>query len=365
MKKIKYSYCLNENGELIHINSVNKENRREHSYHCLECGQEMVPKIGKIKVPHFAHAADTACHGESYLHKLAKLRIRQKFTSSNSFPISFSRDFTCNDSNCCKCYDKELCVERNVSIPSDLKIWEGKVIYDTCQEEERDEEFRPDLLLTLSTNRDRKHVFIEVYKTHESEHRKITSEHKIIETTQINSEADIDDIINRGFVEGENCRTYNFEPKPIPIKKNDVPITRFILYESGAAKVWHSIDYIVTCDRLNQRVDPRSVRELNLVGFGIEIWGSIEEENKLDSYQTGLVYFVKKGLRIKNCILCAFYKYNEWRGTHMCIRYKSLGEQFRYPKQTTARDCPLYKYDLRLLSHPLSELERIVSEVPL
>lgn len=365
MKKIKYSYCLNENDELIHISSVNKENRREHSYHCLECGQEMVPKIGKIKVPHFSHIADTACSGESYLHKLAKLRIRKKFMSSNCFPISFSRDVICKDSNCCKCYDNSLCINHNKIFQSDLKKWKDKVIYDTCLEEKRVGEFQPDLLLTLSTNRDRPPVFIEVYKTHESEHRKITSEHRIIETTQIKSEADIDDIIKRGFVEGQNCTTYNFKPKLPPLKKNDVPITRFILYVSGAAKVLHSTDYIVMCDKLNQRVDPKSFRELNLVGFGIEIWGTIEEENKLDSYQTGLIYLVKKGLEIKNCILCRFYKYNEWRGIHVCVLYKSLGEQFHYPKQTTARNCPQYEISQRFINHPLSELEDIVSEVPL
>ena len=50
MRDIKYSYCLNENNELVHISSVSVENRHSHTYHCLECGQPLIAKIGKIKV---------------------------------------------------------------------------------------------------------------------------------------------------------------------------------------------------------------------------------------------------------------------------------------------------------------------------
>ena len=96
----------------------------------------------------------------------------------------------------------------------------------------------------------------------------------------------------------------------------------------------------------------------------IDIWGN-NDDNTLDSYQKGLVYLVKKGMDIKNCILCRFYKYNEWQNTHVCIRYKSLGEKFHFPEQTTARDCPLYEIDRRFLNHSLSELEKEVSEVPM
>ena len=45
---IKYSYCLNENNELVHISSESVESRHSHSFYCLECGQELIAKIGKI-----------------------------------------------------------------------------------------------------------------------------------------------------------------------------------------------------------------------------------------------------------------------------------------------------------------------------
>ena len=45
MGKVKYSYCLNENNELVHISSVTVENRHSHTFHCLECGNELIAKI--------------------------------------------------------------------------------------------------------------------------------------------------------------------------------------------------------------------------------------------------------------------------------------------------------------------------------
>ena len=247
-----------------------------------------------------------------------------------------------------------------MNIPNDLKIWNGDVIYDTCQEEVRLGDFQPDLLLTCSTKPDREPVFIEIYKTHKSEEPKTTSNYRIIETTKIKTETDIDEILEKGFIEGQNCRTFNFSPKLPPIRKKDIPIDRFVLFRNGAVTIHRATEYIVMCDKLNVRVHSNSVRELNMKG-GYDIWG----DDKLDSYQQGLVYLVKKGLSIKNCILCKFYKYNEFSNTHICIRYKTLGEQYHFPKQTTAKTCRLYQEDPILMNHSIEEFEKDVSEVPI
>ncbi|MBR6492195.1 MAG: hypothetical protein IKT02_07715 [Bacteroidales bacterium] len=363
MRDIKYSYCLNENNELVHISSVSVENRHSHTYHCLECGQPLIAKIGKIKVPHFAHAAGTACDGESYLHKLAKRRIFDKFMSSDSFPITFVRDVPCQDSDHCLYCERDYCFERDVSIPSNLRTWKGNVVYDTCREEVSIGDFRPDLLLTCSTKPDREPAFIEVYKTHESTQEKRMSGYKMIETKKIEDEADIDAIIENGFVEGKNCQLFNFHPKLPDIKKKDMPIDRFILFRNGAAIIHRAVDYVVMCDKLNKRVDPNSVRELNMRG-GIDIWGSLAANKQLDSYQTGLVYLLKKGLVIKNCILCKFYRFNDFHNSYICILYKSLGAQSPKPRQSMANTCPRYELNQELMNHPLSELEKEVSEVP-
>ena len=72
IKQIKYSYCVDENGVLFCVRKLKNETRHSHQWYCLQCGQEMAPRLGETNAWHFAHKADTACDGESYLHKLAR-----------------------------------------------------------------------------------------------------------------------------------------------------------------------------------------------------------------------------------------------------------------------------------------------------
>lgn len=356
MGKIKYSYCLNENNELVHISSVSAENRHSHTYCCLECGQPMVPRLGEDRKWHFAHKADTACDGESYLHKLAKRRIRDYFMSADSFPITFIREVPCQDKERCFFFDDHYCVEWRKEIPFDLKRYKGKEIYDDCQEEVPVGDFRPDLLLTNRKKPEWAPVFIEVYKTHKSEGTKLNSEYKIIETMKIKSEADIDDIINRGFVEEDNCKTHNFRPLLPPIEKKDVPLDRFIFFKSGAAKMVFATEYEVMCDKLNVKYKRDSVLELNMKRDP-DVYGD------LGLFRTGLVYAMKKGFDFKNCIMCINNKYNSYYSCYICTQYKALGADSPRPKQSAANKCPRYVLNQALLDIPLTELEKVVSEV--
>lgn len=362
LKQIRYSYSVNEEGELVHIKSLTDATRHVHRLYCLQCGQEMVAKLGTKKVWHFSHKAEIACDGETYLHKLAKRMIREKFVSANHFPITFSKEVTCLESNRCPCFIEETCQEHDVKISCDLKIWNNSIVYDTCEEETSVGSFRPDLLLTCSIKPNRRPVFIEIFKTHQSESEKLFSNYKIIETKKIESEEDIEDIVLRGFVEGENCTTYNFNP-PLPfIRKTDVPIDRFVLFKSGAVKVFKASNYVVYCNNVYKRYHPRSVVELNMRDQGIDLWGDNEQTNVLDSYQTGLVYLVKKGMTIRNCILCKYYKYNDFYSSYICILYKTIGIDSR-PNQSFANKCQRYELNPRLMTHSLSELEKVVFEI--
>lgn len=358
MKQIKYSYCVDEEDNLVHIQSITPETRHKCKLLCLQCGREMVANLGTKKTWYFSHKAETACDGESYLHKLAKRRILEKFDSTDNFPITFVRDVPCNRNKTCLFFHDSECQVKGMRIPFDLRKW-----YDTCKEEEKEGEFRPDLLLTCSKKPNRDPIFIEVYKTHRSENAKVESGYKIIETTQLKSEDDVEDIINRGFVEGENCQTFNFNPKLPDVRKNDVPIERFVLFGNGKAYIHKAYEYEIYCDQIDKKFNPNSVCELNIKDSGIELWGEYERNKILDSYTAGLVYLIKKGWKIRNCILCKFRKYNECSG-YICIRYKSLGAQYKDAKQVNANSCPYYEIDQEKQNHPLSELEKIISEVP-
>ena len=363
IKQIKYSYCVDERGELVHVNDLTDATRHARKLYCLQCGQEMVANLGQKKAKYFSHKAETACDGESYLHKLAKRKIREKFMSTENFPISFSRDVPCKESKTCICAKKEWCINKNVVIANDLRIWNGRVLYDKCEEEVSVDAFRADLLLTYTKEKNREPIFIEIFKTHQSSETKVNSKYRIIETLPIKSEEVIDDILQRGFVEGENCVLFNFNPHLPSIRKTDVPIDRFVLFRNGAAKVYNALGYSVLCGNLNQRCNPDSVAELNMRPHGIDVWGVNDQNDTLDSYQTGLLYFVKKGMAIRNCVLCKYRKYNENYNDYLCILYKTLGYNSPFPGQIKANHCQRYELNPKWSNYTLEDLEEEVSEV--
>ena len=87
MPDIKYHFAL-EGNDVVPIEKVIKEERHLHSYRCMGCDAEMIAKIGEKKKPHFAHKGNGEnCSSETYLHKLAKRLIREKFETSDTFNI--------------------------------------------------------------------------------------------------------------------------------------------------------------------------------------------------------------------------------------------------------------------------------------
>lgn len=341
MKQIKYSYCLNEKKELTHISNVTIENKHNQTFYCLECGNEMIAKIGKIKIPHFAHKSETACDGESYLHKLAKRKICEKFNSDKDFFLTFIRSIPCEDGDCCP-INKEhhfLCYDYNERIQFNLKKY-----FKTCQEEVSIENFRPDILLPHPDKK--KSIFIEIYKTHKSEDQKIYSDYRVIETIKIESEKDIDNIIEKGFIEGENCNTYNFSPKLPPSKRNNTSglcNDRFILYNHGGA--W--VKECIPCNLINKRIDSKSIIELNI----LHSFAPFD-----NPYAYGLAYLIKKGYNIKNCIICKYYKFNDFYNHSICILYKQLKMDTPIPKQTKANTCPRYEIRLEINNGDYSDI---------
>lgn len=73
------------NGQLITLaNQYPRENllkmRRKNEFLCPQCHESLVLKVGRIKIPHFSHKADSRCaslfaEGESQTHLLGKLQL--------------------------------------------------------------------------------------------------------------------------------------------------------------------------------------------------------------------------------------------------------------------------------------------------
>ena len=76
--------AINEQGEYLALTASLTEaalqQLRNVNVYCPHCKKEMILKAGTIKIPHFAHLANTSCEslfseGESYLHLLGKQQL--------------------------------------------------------------------------------------------------------------------------------------------------------------------------------------------------------------------------------------------------------------------------------------------------
>ena len=213
---IQYPYAYSENRELVHIDSVAKENRYEHSFICPCCGRKMLPRLGDINAHCFAHADNQKCGIESYIHKVAKLILAKRFNEKRSFIIGLLRSSnSCKNFESCPDYDKFLCY-----CPKDYHEYDLAKYYDLPAQIEVDiiepdgiTHYRPDLLLQ-SSNHNRKDIFIEVYHKHKSSKEKISSGHQIIEI-RIKDMASLKLLENESYIikeDGKDVLIYNFKP---------------------------------------------------------------------------------------------------------------------------------------------------------
>lgn len=206
-----YSYANNSNGDLINISTA----KRNEKYFCPICEKLMNPHMGKLRRWHFVHKSVGSCSYESYLHKVAKIKIRQAFLSSKQFQLYYKAKAICS----CECpyiSSSHKC-EGEKEVVFDLRSY-----YDNCEIEATYHQYRADLLLTSSTIPQRPPVLVEIMVTHKCTQQKINDGVRIIEIP-IQSEEQIDNIVNNcvlnairdqhsnnNFSNERNITLYNF-----------------------------------------------------------------------------------------------------------------------------------------------------------
>lgn len=300
MSKIKYHFALNDKGEVIDIANVT-ESDRQSKFYCLNCGDEMRPRLGAKNAHHFAHKNTTPdCNPETYLHKLAKRKIKEKFDSAVPFEISFFQTSVCSDKNSCPFYKKEECKSE------EYKSYDLHKTYDTCTEEQIFGNYRADLLLTSSTKPDIPPVFIEILVTHKCEEEKIKSDHKIIEI-EIRKEEDIIHLTQSPIIEPDKysfdkpaikCTFYNFK-RTAPVSKLEMRgIPKFYLFKSGSAYV-SNMDEYPSCREVMKKDNPKAVLELVVDALYFDN-PSIHELGYAKAYEMGY--------NVRNCLLCEYHK---------------------------------------------------------
>ena len=344
---VRYSYALDEDGNLVHISSLTEENRREHRYFCLGCGAEMIPRLGKVRVKHFAHARGTeACGGETYLHSLAKRRFREIFTSSDKYEIEYGRYCHCSRSGNCVFEIPEACI---AEVPETFDL---KKFYDTCEEEVQHDGFIADLLLADSTGKYMSPVMVEILVTHECTEQKKDSGNRIIEI-RISSEDDIEALATCHLTESSSVRFHGFNrTSSSTIDGGMRYVQRFVLFRSGAAFV-PGLDDFQTCDKFDEKFSQKSVFEMALESDYL---------GEINTYDCGLVKAMDEGYQPRNCILCRYYKSyaDSFDMQPFCCMYKNYGTP-RNPGQKDAAQCQYFSLDWK----KISAVREVLKDMPM
>ena len=258
-----------------------------HVYKCPACGCEMRPRLGLKNKHHFYHKGE-GC--ESYIHEVAKLRIKDVFDKSERFYIELKK--YCDKKDDCLFAEKLKCY--NI-----IKYFNLKDYYDTCRIETRVEDgFIPDVLLTHSEHKERE-LYIEIFVTHACSGEKISSGKHIIEL-KLNTMEDLLTMIDK-VNNGENVYPlinesfrnsfYNFKQSFKPNCK----LKRVDIFEDDT---WIITDS--TCENFDEKNNKGAILSF------------IYLENRVDSNKVkDFIEYVKiKSKIIRSCDFCYYQDYS-------------------------------------------------------
>lgn len=348
-KKTYYHYATNKDGSLVHV----KKAIKGEPYYCSECGAEMIPKQGSIREWHFAHKCNEySCSYESYLHRLAKTKIKEWFDESeNIFIEYYANTFCCKRSSCKWVIDgwieKDMC-----QLDDEYQQFDLKKYYDVCCLEIYDNEYRPDLCLKSTTNPNRESLWIEIKVSHGCSEDKLRCGNRIIEIN-IDSEEDINAIINSnslietktsdGWRDDYKIRFYNFRE----LAKSPEPMARVVDNDTYWYKKIYKYKLFKSMKSYTEMIDCRGTDEKNVGSKPLyELLSNQELRYKL---RLGLIWMYDK--QIRHCALCKYGKVDEyvWSGREENMPYFCKG-YVKFGLQTTgdgfrAMDCGYFSVD--------------------
>lgn len=345
--EIKYQYAYDENGNRICIRQLTASTKHDHTYTCINCGNKMVANIGDVNQPYFSHAINCACSGESYLHKLAKILIKEKYDNSSSFNIEYYVTLDCKNTHCK--YRKNFCKETNVPHKVDLKKY-----YDTCEIEAPVKGFIADILLTNSKNPSIEPTLFEVCVTHSCDEVKRNSGLKIIEL-KIKEEKDITNLAKTIVIRETTPLQKKKEVECISfareiITNRIVKLHRYIYLHQQPYEGYFTM---IDCDKTNNRLRGDSLIELN-------IFNKNYYEKDISRYIP--LRWMNKNKGVRNCCLCKFYYATPNEDYPICRLSKKYGTP-EQPELNEAENC--YHF------HPSNEYRNVfklddyyVEEVP-
>lgn len=343
MAGVKYNYALDEQGRFVSIKQAYLERNEGHTYHCIGCGANMIPRLGEVRDWHFAHRGDEIpCGTETYLHMVAKHLIKEKFEKGEPFIVGYYRDVKCSDIGTCPFAKDEECHTHK------LETFDLKAFYDTCEEEKPVGDYIADLLLTNSSKPDREPVLIEIQVSHKSTPQKIDSGLRIIEI-RIRTEEDIAKLLSAPIVENPDAKfgqvrdveTIGFAkfhgfkkessvPEPLALRS----IQRFYLFRSDNAFVRE----YKSCRNVGTKDDDRAIFEASIDSFYL---------GSPSPYEFGYFAARQNGIDVKTCQFCKYHR-SGYDSPIFCCLHKKYGTP-EEPKPQYAQKCGYYREKTKLL----------------
>ena len=327
----KQHYALNSQNELVHIHDAIPETD---TYFCVGCGEPMITKRGKIRTWHYAHKNNTLnCSYETYLHRVAKHRLCERFIQSDTFAVSFRVPCQCAYIDTCHWADNSHICNWSAYTTFDLKAF-----YSKCAEEQTYNGYRADILLFNESGK-YPPVFLEICVSHPCSHEKIESGVKIVELI-IKRETDIEDILNTNVIEESNIvKFHNFERHVMecgPERYKD--ICKFTLYEND--KMFCSYHNCMTYMQHHPNAKMEvCVDQRFYLGYSM--------------YDFGALVALSKNPNFRVCNLCRYHDDrmidDEWDCMHVanrdpifCKLYKKFGTK-KYCTPSAAKTCSFFK----------------------
>ncbi len=301
---IKYQNASDTSGKVVNIDEVTPESRANMRFSCIGCGREMVAVLGKKNKHHFRHKEEVTCNEETYLHRLTKRILKEKFDSEAQFIVKYHVPIECPISAGCSFNDRSC--SSMVLKPIDLKQF-----YDTCEEEVSYSGFRADLMLSHSGFPNRKPVFLEVAVTHDCEQEKVNSLIPIIEI-KIRSEEDVNKIKTNSLIESECPPKSRWRVDRKMSDKTSLPV-RFYNFKRKAEREgahFYMIPnkhggYYARC-KPNTMYCCASVSNDDAYSqFDVWTHGDVIPQRRYDRlYGLGIAVAQKRGFNVKHCLLC-------------------------------------------------------------
>lgn len=288
---IKYKYAKDENEKLIDIDILNEKNRHKSKFFCISCKKELIPRLGRVNIHHFAHKKAVTCSGETYLHLLGKQLFfdtyKECLIKKQPFTLETSKKRTCNH------YKKELGL--SCTLPNEKQQFDLTQYFDKISIEKREGSFIPDILLSRKGNKEK--IFVEIAVTHQITEQKYNSNYRIIEI-YIEEEEDVEIIRKKHLSEFLHMVSFvNFKTEKISSfckGKCKASYDMLTLDEHGMCNLFMSRNLEEIRNLLNDKSN-------KLVDYEIT-------KNRGSSYykliKRAVKTYAQKKLHVRSCFLC-------------------------------------------------------------